>query len=75
MGRNIIDPALDKIAKQIVDAAFKVHYKLGPGLLEQIYETCLIKELKKKQLKVSRQAPCRLSMTGKSWNWVLGWTF
>lgn len=54
MRKYTIDPLVDKVAKQVVDAAFKVHWKLGPGLLEQIYETCLVKELNKKQLKVSR---------------------
>ncbi len=28
----------NNIAKQIVDAAFQVHQKLGPGLLETVYE-------------------------------------
>ncbi len=32
-------------------------WKLGPGLLEQIYETCLVKELTKKNLKILRQVP------------------
>jgi GxxExxY protein len=65
MRKNSIDPALDKIARQIVDAAFKVHYKLGPGLLEQIYETCLIKELSRKSLKVSRQVPVPVVYDGE----------
>ena len=29
------------LGKEIVDAAFKVHRELGPGLLEKIYEACL----------------------------------
>jgi GxxExxY protein len=28
------------IGRAIVDAAFKVHKELGPGLLEKIYEAC-----------------------------------
>ncbi len=42
-------------ATQIVDAAFKVHSSLGPGLLESVYETCLIYELEHRGLKVQRQ--------------------
>ena len=29
----------------MVDAAFKVHKTLGPGLLESVYETCMCHEL------------------------------
>lgn len=35
------------IAKSVLDAAFLVHTKLGPGLLESVYETCLVYELKR----------------------------
>jgi GxxExxY protein len=49
------DESLDQIAKEIVDSAFKVHSALGPGLLEQIYESCLVKELTKRKLSVERQ--------------------
>jgi len=43
------------ISKEIVDAAFKVHNQLGPGLLEKIYEICFCHELKKKGLQHKRQ--------------------
>jgi GxxExxY protein len=43
------------VAKAIVDAAFVVHRALGPGLLESVYEACLIHELKKRGLKVVPQ--------------------
>lgn len=46
---------LDRIASEIVDAAFKVHSTLGPGLLESVYETCLVHELRKRGLDVERQ--------------------
>ncbi len=36
------------VAQEIVDAAFKVHTTLGPGLLESVYETVLAYELKKR---------------------------
>ncbi|MCG6133394.1 MAG: GxxExxY protein [Nostoc sp. LLA-1] len=45
----------NEIAKVIVDAAFKVHVKLGPGLLESVYESVLAYELEKRGLKVTRQ--------------------
>ncbi|HMS65744.1 MAG TPA: GxxExxY protein [Ignavibacteria bacterium] len=40
----------ERIAKEIVDCAYKVHFNLGPGLLEKIYETCFCHELSKKNL-------------------------
>ncbi len=46
---------VDAVARAIVDSAFRVHSKLGPGLLESVYETCLVHELQKRGLKVQRQ--------------------
>lgn len=42
-------------AKKIVDAAYAVHKKLGPGLLEKIYEICFCHELSKRDLRYQRQ--------------------
>jgi len=47
----------NEIAKIIVDAAFHVHKRLGPGLLESVYEVVLAHELKKRGLKGKRQVP------------------
>ena len=38
----------NEIATQIVDAAFKVHTVLGPGLLESVYQQIMIYELRKR---------------------------
>ena len=46
---------LDAFAREIVDAAIKVHKTLGPGLLESVYELCLVHELAKRGLKPQRQ--------------------
>ena len=43
------------VARQIVDAAFRVHTALGPGLLESVYEAALAYELEKRGLRISRQ--------------------
>ncbi|NOY43701.1 MAG: GxxExxY protein [Planctomycetes bacterium] len=43
------------ISKEIVDAAFKIHTKLGPGLLESVYEVVLAYELKNRNLRTERQ--------------------
>ncbi len=47
----------NEIAKIIVDVAFQVHKRLGPGLLESVYEVILAYELKKRGLIVKRQVP------------------
>jgi GxxExxY protein len=50
-----IPAEVEELATQTVDAAFKVHKELGPGLLESVYEVCLVYELSKKGLKAVRQ--------------------
>ena len=45
----------NEVARLIVDAAYKVHTTLGPGLLESVYEEVLAYELSKRDLKVLRQ--------------------
>jgi GxxExxY protein len=45
----------NEIAKQILDAAFVVHTKLGPGLLESVYEVVLVYELRKRGFTAERQ--------------------
>ncbi len=50
-----IDPELDMLAEKVVDAAYKLHKKMGPGLLENVYEVFFLHELKLRSLKVERQ--------------------
>lgn len=50
----------DRLAKLILDAAFKVHRALGPGLLESAYVHCLIHELRTTGLSVLHQHPLPL---------------
>ncbi len=47
----------NEIAKQAVDAAYKVHTTLGPGLLESVYEIVLAHELRRRGINVARQVP------------------
>jgi len=42
-----IAPEVEKVGKAVLDAAFKVHTTLGPGLLESVYETTTAYELRK----------------------------
>jgi len=45
----------NELSKIIVNSAFQIHSKLGPGLLESVYEEILYYELQKQGLKVERQ--------------------
>lgn len=47
----------NEISKIIVDVSYKIHTKLGPGLLESVYEAILFHELVKMGLSVERQKP------------------
>ncbi len=55
MSLNPLSEKEEQIGKGIVEAAFKVHSTLGPGLLEKIYESCLAYELNKAGFEVKRQ--------------------
>ncbi|HZZ42677.1 MAG TPA: GxxExxY protein [Tepidisphaeraceae bacterium] len=59
---------LDRIGTQIVDAAFHLHSKLGPGLLESVYEACLAHDLRKRGLRVERQVPIQLQYDDLTFN-------
>ena len=54
----------NEVARQIVDAAFRVHTSLGPGLLESVYEVVLAYELEKRGLGVVRQQPIPIEYQG-----------
>jgi GxxExxY protein len=49
--------AENEIAREIVDAAFKVHTTLGPGLLESVCQAVLSHELGERGLAVRREVP------------------
>ena len=48
---------LNKLSGIILDASIEVHRNLGPGLLESVYEHCLMKELHNRGIKAERQVP------------------
>lgn len=54
----------NEISRQIVDAAFQIHTRLGPGLLESVYEVLMAHELRKRGLRVERQVPVRIAYDG-----------
>lgn len=46
---------VERVGKAVLDAAYKVHSKLGPGLLESVYETCIAYEIRESGLTVQTQ--------------------
>ncbi|MCB0531075.1 MAG: GxxExxY protein [Lewinellaceae bacterium] len=56
--------ALNLLASEVVDAAFVVHKHMGPGLLESIYEHCLMKEFEIRRVPAMRQVPIPLIYRG-----------
>lgn len=55
---------LDDITGAIVDAAMQIHQKLGPGLLESVYEIVLARELERRGFRVERQKAVRFEYDG-----------
>jgi GxxExxY protein len=52
--------------QQIVDACITVHKQMGPGLLESVYECCLIDELQSRGLDVQNRVEIPLIYKGKN---------
>lgn len=46
---------LNELSYSIIGCAIEVHKELGPGLLESVYEKCLVHELKSKNIHVVKQ--------------------
>ena len=50
-----VPPNVERVGKAVLDASFKVHTALGPGLLESVYETCTKYELTESGLSAPTQ--------------------
>ena len=55
---------LERLATELVDAAYKVHTSLGPGLLESAYQACLAHELRKRGFEVRCEVPFPVNYDG-----------
>jgi GxxExxY protein len=60
-----IAPEVEKIGKAVLDAAFKVHTALGPGLLESVYETTMAYEVRKSGLSLATQVSLPIIYDGQ----------
>ena len=54
----------NRIGEEVVDAAIAIHRKLGPGLLENVYEVVLAYELETRGLKTERQVAIPIKYKG-----------
>ena len=59
-----ISEEVERIAREAVDAAFRVHTTLGPGLLETVYEACLRHELSKRGFALQQQVTMPITYDG-----------
>ena len=53
--RTKVDADLNALSRSVVDSMFVVHKAIGPGLLESVYEACLLCELRHRDLQVATQ--------------------
>jgi GxxExxY protein len=60
-----IAPEVEKVGKAVLDAAFKVHTALGPGLLESVYETTMAYEVRKSGLNIATQVAVPIVYDGQ----------
>ena len=54
----------ERIGKAVVNAAYKVHKELGPGLLEKVYEVCMTHVLTEEGFNVRRQVEVPITFEG-----------
>ena len=54
----------NRISREVVDSALKLHRHFGPGVYESVYEPVLVYELKKRNLTTRQQTPVPLVYEG-----------
>jgi len=59
-----LDSGLNELSGIIVDASYKIHSRLGPGLLESVYECLLARELCSRGHAIERQKPISFVFDG-----------
>lgn len=56
----------NKITSQIIESAIEVHKELGPGLLESVYEVCLVSAMRERGLYVQKQVVLPVHYKGEA---------
>jgi len=52
------------LSREIIGAAIEVHRRLGPGLLESVYQQCLVRELQFRNIPCLTEVPLRVEYRG-----------
>jgi len=61
----INEATYEALGKQILKSCFEVHKNIGPGLLESVYEMCMVDELRSRGLTVENQVKLPVVYKGK----------
>ena len=56
---------INHLSSQIIKAAINVHKELGPGLLESVYQSCMIIELEEMGIKAQSEVPVEILYSGQ----------
>ncbi|HJW38203.1 MAG TPA: GxxExxY protein [Candidatus Udaeobacter sp.] len=54
----------DKLSREVIGAAIEVHRHKGPGLIESIYERCMLRELELRSIPATTQKVVRVEYKG-----------
>jgi len=54
----------DKLSREVIGAAIEVHRHKGPGLIESIYERCMLRELELRSIPATTQKLVRVEYKG-----------
>ena len=55
----------NELATEVIGAAIEVHREMGPGLLESIYEECLLHEIRERGIHAEQQVAIPVLYKGK----------
>ncbi len=61
---DLPEDELNRITGAVIDAAVGIHTRLGPGLLESVYEIVLARDLARRGYRVERQKPVSFEYDG-----------
>jgi len=64
--KNLTKTFINELSYEIIGAAIEVHKELGSGLLEKVYEECMVHELSLRNIKVSQQQVVPINYKGQT---------
>ena len=60
-----MEEKLEQLSKKVIGAAIRVHQELGPGLLESVYQRCLLIELQSMGIRAEIEVPLEVRYRGQ----------